>query len=220
MCLVNDAVYIAKLKEPMKDKVSGKDIWWVATGKQFAVPYVFKTLFSHEPILFEDMCETQSVTSAIYLDLNEHEQDPEELEKEYAKLAKKYKKEPSEELYQMMDILNKQIADRHHYKFIGRVGLFCPMKPGAGGGVLYREKDGKYYALAGTKGYRWLEAEVVKANHMEHLIDESYYKTLVDDAIETLMAYGDYEWFVSDRPYTPPEFKDGHPIYPEYLQVN
>ena len=220
MCLVNDAVYIAKYKTPVKDKVTGKDIWWVATGKQFAVPYVFKTLFSHEPILFEDMCETMSVTSAIYLDMNEDEPDPSDLEKQYAKLCKEAAKRGDESLDMEIDILGKQIADRHHYQFVGRVGLFCPIVPGGGGGVLYREKDGKYYSLSGTKGYRWLEAETVKANHLEHLIDKSYYQKLVDDAIETLAAYGDYNWFVSDSPYVSPNYIDGHPVYPDYEDVN
>ncbi len=57
MCLVNDAVYIAKY-------LDGK---WTATGTQFQVPYVFKTLFSHEPIEFNDLCETKAVTTALYL---------------------------------------------------------------------------------------------------------------------------------------------------------
>ena len=61
MCLVNDAVYIAKYT----------DGTWSATGTQFAVPYVFKKLFSKEKIVFEDMCETKAVTSALYLDMNE-----------------------------------------------------------------------------------------------------------------------------------------------------
>ena len=77
MCLVNNAVYIAKYLDnetckklygyiPSKQK-AGK---WTATGTQFAVPYVFKSLFSHEPIEFEDMCETKSVTTSIYLDMD------------------------------------------------------------------------------------------------------------------------------------------------------
>lgn len=62
MCLVNDAVYIAKYK----------DGDWTATGTQFQIPYVFKSLFSHEPIIFSDLCEAKSVTKGdIYLDLNE-----------------------------------------------------------------------------------------------------------------------------------------------------
>lgn len=70
MCLVNNAVYIAKYSND--EKINGEHAGeWTATGTQFAVPYVFKTLFSKENIKFEDMCETKSVTSALYLDRNE-----------------------------------------------------------------------------------------------------------------------------------------------------
>ena len=61
MCLVNDAVYIAKVK----------DGGWEATGKQFAEPYVFKTLFSKEPLTFEDYAQVKQVQTALYLDFNE-----------------------------------------------------------------------------------------------------------------------------------------------------
>ena len=71
MCLVNDAVYIAKYKEAHKDKKTGKDIWWTATGAQFKHPYVFKKLFSKEEIEFKDLCETKTVSTALYLDMNE-----------------------------------------------------------------------------------------------------------------------------------------------------
>ena len=68
-CLVNDAVYIAKCS---KDEVNGKEAGeWTATGKQFQVPYVFKTLFSHEKIEIDDMCETKSTQTSLYLDFNE-----------------------------------------------------------------------------------------------------------------------------------------------------
>ena len=70
-CLVNRAVYIARYKKAHKDKKTGKEIWWTATGKQFAVPYVFKTLFSHEDIDFYDMAETFSVTTNINIDYSE-----------------------------------------------------------------------------------------------------------------------------------------------------
>ena len=41
---------------------------WTATGEQFAVPYVFKTLFSKEEITFDDLCEVKSVAvGALYL---------------------------------------------------------------------------------------------------------------------------------------------------------
>lgn len=74
-CLVNDAVYIAKYNDgPHKFKLStGEKLMteWTATGTQFQVPYVFKTLFAKEPIIFDDMCETKSVSTSLYLDFNE-----------------------------------------------------------------------------------------------------------------------------------------------------
>ena len=156
MCLVNDAVYIAKYKD---GKHAGE---WTATGTQFQVPYVFKTLFSHEPIEFRDLCETKTVTSALYLDMNEGLPEGE-----------------------------------HNYHFVGKAGLFCPILPGCGGGLLMREKDGKYNAATGTKGYRWLESEVVKSLGKEDCIDKRYYASLVDEAIASISEYGDFEAFAS-----------------------
>lgn len=194
MCLVNDAVYVAKYD-------SGE---WTATGTQFQVPYVFKKLFSHEEILFEDKCETKSVSKgALYLDMNEGYPDVSEEEKELAKLESKYKKgELSDTTFEREGPkLCEEIEKGHNYVFIGRVGQFCPIKEGAGGGVLYRMSDNKYYAATGTKGYRWMESEMVRTLGKEDDIDESYYVSLVDDAIDTINKYGDFERFVSDEPY-------------------
>lgn len=200
MCLVNDAVYIAKYKD---GKHAGE---WTATGTQFAVPYVFKKLFSKEPIVFEDMCETKSVTSALYLDMNETLPDVSEYEKQFAKLLKDIGdisklEDPMTDECQEFERLGKIIADGHNYIFVGRVGQFCPIKPGCDGGLLMREKDGKYYAATGSKGYRWKESEIVKELGLEEEIDRSYYDKLVDDAVETISKYGDFEWFISDDPY-------------------
>ena len=192
MCLVNDAVYIAKYD-------NGK---WTATGTQFQIPYVFKTLFSKEPIEFADMCETKSVTSALYLDMNENLPDVLMEEKELSKAETQFKKKliSDKEFNSICDRLKPIIETGHDYKFIGRVGNFCPIIPGKGGGLLTREKDGKYYSATGAKGYRWLESEIVRGTNEEY-IDKSYYNALVDSAIETISQYGDFEWFVSDDPY-------------------
>ena len=93
--------------------------------------------------------------------------------------------------------MNEENENEHNYRFVGKVGSFCPIKPGCGGGLLMREKDGKYNSVTGTKGYRWLEAEVVKELHKEDDIDRSYYRRLVDEAIKAIALYGDYEWFIS-----------------------
>ena len=197
MCLVNNAVYIAKYatvehcydlygkeyveqsKDILKDNKKHPGTW-TATGTQFQVPYVFKTLFSKEPIEFSDMCEAKSVAKGeIYLDRNE-----------------------------------ELGTDEHNYIFVGRVGQFCPIKSGCGGGVLYRKADGKYYAVTGTKDYRWLESEMVKLLDKEGDIDRSYYDKLVDAAITDISKHGDFNWFVSDEPYTSPEYDErGRPIY-------
>ena len=34
-------------------------------------------------------------------------------------------------------------------------------------------------------------------------MDRSFYDKHVDDAIETIEQYGDFEWFISDDPYIP-----------------
>ena len=174
MCLVNDAVYIARYPD-------GK---WTATGTQFQIPYVFKKLFSKEDLVFEDLCETKSVTSTLYLDMNED--------------------------------LGE---DAHNYIFVGKIGRFCPIKPGCGGGILYREKDGKYYAATGTKGYRWLESEMVFELNKLDDIDEKHFIEMADTAKDTINKYGDFEWFVSDDPYVGPMMIEGeyglHPFYDE-----
>jgi hypothetical protein len=191
MCLVNDAVYIAKYKD---GKHAGE---WTATGTQFQVPYVFKTLFSKEPIEFKDMCETKSVTSSLYLDMNERLPDVSAEEKELTKLMKEYKN--SDTLPDKVHELEDEISKGHNYIFVGKVGQFCPIKPNCGGGLLMREKDGKYYAATGSKGYRWLESEMVKQLGKETDINRSYYDKMVDDAVDTISQYGDFEWFVSDN---------------------
>lgn len=96
-----------------------------------------------------------------------------------------------------LDMNEKLSPDQHDYYFIGRVGLFCPVKPGCGGGVLYREKDGKYYAVTGTTGYRWMEAEMVKTLEKESDIDRSYYEKLCDEAVEAINTYGSFDIFVN-----------------------
>ena len=196
MCLVNDAVYIARYSKDERNEHPGE---WTATGTQFQVPYVFKTLFSKEPIEFSDLCETKTVTSALYLDMNEGLMDVGVWEKEYQKLMKQ----------EVVDLNDKErleqlIAQGHKYLFVGKAGLFCPIKPGCGGGLLMREKDGKYYAATGTKGYRWKEAELVQNLHQEDEIDRRYFDALVDEAKKAIEVYDDFERFVADAPNEAP----------------
>ena len=235
LCLVNDAVYICKYSnDPANGKDAGK---WEGTGDQFkkeSSPYVFKTLFSHEPIEFYDLCETQTVKVGLglYLDMDEDLPDPAEYEKEETRLLNKWKKVgfelnaendrgldsgfapslidiPDKKLsqyakevyhadYVRLCEVQEEIRKCHDYHFVGRAGLFCPIKPGAGGGRLVRENNGKYAYAAGAKGYRWLEAEMVKEYHLENQIDISYFEELKQKAVEAISAFGSFENFVKE----------------------
>jgi hypothetical protein len=148
-CLVNDAVYVAKL--------TGQDPEWYAVGAQFKVPYVFKTLFSGEPILPQDLAETKQVSKGyMYLDF----------------------------------------ATGPH--FVGRTGRFIPVTEASGvGGRLIRRFNDKEYAVAGTKGYFWVESDAAKALGMELDIDLSYFERLVDEAKTTIEKFGPFEEFVA-----------------------
>ena len=62
ICLIDKAQYIGLT-------VDGE---WKATGAAFQHPYVYKTLFTHEEIEYEDLCETKAVSKgAIYIDMED-----------------------------------------------------------------------------------------------------------------------------------------------------
>lgn len=161
ICLVNNAVFIGHQTSDSPQAPNQ----WSATGAQFQQPYIFKTLFSKEKLIFQDYCVTKEVKSpaAMYLDMNE--------------------------------ALGE---DQHNYVFIGRNGSFAPVKSGSNGGLLMRMKpeDGKYNAVTGTKGYRWMEAENILANGLSNEIDIEYFNNLLNEAIEDISKFGDYEWFI------------------------
>lgn len=138
--LFNDAVYIAKDGEK-----------WSATGAQFQHPYVFKTLLSHEDIVFDDLCETRNVVKG--------------------------------EIY---------IASEDGKRFVGRIGRFVPIKSGTGKGEgpLLRVTEDKEYAVTGTKGWNWLEADTVRDLGLEEAIDMTYVEELCRKAQEALRAVG------------------------------
>lgn len=69
MCLVNNAVYIAKVRE---GKHAGE---WTATGAEFADPFIFNTLFAKKHTDWQDMEVSCQVTTAMYLNFNEEGED-------------------------------------------------------------------------------------------------------------------------------------------------
>lgn len=155
ICLIDKAQYIGLT-------VDGE---WKATGEKFAQPYVYKTMFTHEPLDFEDFCETKSVQKgAIYMDME----------------------------------------DGKDMIFVGRVGQFTPVK--VGGASLYRVDNGKRYAVADTKDYKWLESNDIRIgkdiNPDTTIIDMSFYEEMARDAMDSIMALGNYDDFVDiSKPY-------------------
>lgn len=78
-------------------------------------------------------------------------------------------------------------------RFIGRIGQFVPVTKG--GGTLLRVMDGKDFAVTGTKGYQWVEAEVAQSTDLVGEIDMSYFSKLSDEAIKQINKFGDFEEF-------------------------
>jgi hypothetical protein len=200
MCLVNDAVLIAYVGWNQK----GKPEHWKAVGKEFQQPYVFKTLFTDEPISFSDLCETKQVVKGVM-----HLRYPNGVSKIAGDDSLTFDK-----LSAMADI--PDFVDHH----IGRSGLFVPINPNQDmfqGGQLLRINDGKEYAVPGTKGYLWAEAESVRVlqdgaidrmvferiedavegtGSIVDVINMKYYQDLVEDAAQSIAKYGDFEGFV------------------------
>lgn len=175
-CLVNDAVYVAGTGTVPWDDISlpFPGYAWTTVGAQFAHPYVFKTLFSGEGLVFDDYCESRSVVKgAMYLD----------------KHLQTIPKAEGEEKPDISHILEKM---RH----IGKTGLFVPVLES--GGKLYRVFDERFYAVSGTKDHLWVEAdgaiELGEQNNLE--IDMSYFEKLKEDAIKAIEKFGSFEEFV------------------------
>jgi hypothetical protein len=75
-----------------------------------------------------------------------------------------------------------------------RLGQFVPVTESSKiGGNLWRVSDEKkFYAVAGTKGYRWAEARVVEALADTDVIDLTYFESLADDAFRSIDYYGSF----------------------------
>lgn len=181
MCLINGSTYIA---HSAYGKHEGQ---WVAVAAQFQHPYVFKKLFSHEAITFDDMCETKASNTALYLLHNDN--GDESLSENYKFIGKVGRFVPikceagggllfnkkSDATY------NKQLKGWEQRKAEGKAIGVPPSQ---------------YSAATGTDGYYWEEAEIVKALHKEDKIDTDYFRKLCDDAIAAIAEYGNFYDFV------------------------
>lgn len=166
LLLVNDAVYVGKTKE-------GE---WTATGAEFKHPYVFKSLFSKEPIIFEDLCETKQVQTEIYLDFNEGKED--------------------KHIYHFVGRVGSFVPVKP-----GSGGGLLLRKVNADDEIPVEvevDEESKMSAVTGSKGYRWKEAEVIKNFDYMSQLDQTYYNTLLTDAKNHVSEFCDYDLFVSE----------------------
>jgi hypothetical protein len=71
-------------------------------------------------------------------------------------------------------------------------------EPGIPGGALkrYNEKTETYADVTGTKGYKWEDATLIEKANKPEWIDKTYARHLVDNAVETINKFGDFEEFV------------------------
>jgi hypothetical protein len=56
--------------------------------------------------------------------------------------------------------------------------------------------DGKFTSIAGSKGYRWMEANQVRELKYENNIDMSYFQDLASVAVDTIEKFGNFDGFV------------------------
>jgi hypothetical protein len=150
---------------------------WDAVGAQFQHPWVFKNLFSGEAVKFNDLCETKSVLNPWVMYLD--------MNPDLATPTEPY-------------------AGLVH---VGRTGSFVPVLDGGGDLVKVKDGQGKPYAVTGTKGYKWVEAEQLKAQVtidmpffdlevLAGVVDMSFFDELVKDAKDTIGKYVSYEELV------------------------
>lgn len=198
MCLVNDAVYVAKY-----DKDGGGD--WTATGAEFKHPYVFKRLFTGEQIFFPDLCETKQVSKGA-------------MNLKFAEGTIEFG-EPQD------DILKNELGESdagYGLTHVGRSGSFVPIKEDNSedivGGELVRIVDGKSYAVGGTKGYKWAESDTIrtlKGDEVDRMmfldvqdvvegvgsvadfVDMEYYNNMADEAVKSIEEFGNFKEFVA-----------------------
>lgn len=93
-----------------------------------------------------------------------------------------------------LDTSGEDEPDVAKMRHLGRTGIFVPVLNG--GGKIYRVNDGKYYAVAGTKGHLWVEAEIAKQKS-DLEIDVAYFEKLREDAIKTIGQFGSFDEFIN-----------------------
>ena len=184
ICLIDDAVYIAKYA----DEKTCNDLYgytpkdnhkhpneWTATGAKFQIPYVFKTLFSHEELTFEDYTVTKSVTTAMYLKYGD--------------------------VYKFVGKVGNfmPVIENNKFKLIG--GELVRENVTKDGNIKYDSVTGTKKKGGKDGAYLWIESEDIKNAPFEmeydDYIDKSYFLSLVDDAVISISELGNIDEFIN-----------------------
>lgn len=183
MCLVNRSTYIAKVES---GKHAGE---WVGVAAQFQHPYVMKTLFTKEPITFNDICETKEVKTTMLFDFNEGLPEGEHKYNFVGRIGRFIPVKPG----YGGGVLLRDKGEKQYQKEYAVWEKANKEKPGS------KELPLRYTSVTGTVGYRWLDAEVLKEKsevEVFDMVDTTYFAKLVDDAYETIHQFGDVEDFI------------------------
>lgn len=184
ICLIDEAVYIAKYADeelckklygyaPKKNVKNQNE--WTATGTKFQIPYVFKTLFSHENLEFEDYTVTKSVTTAMYLKYGD---------------AVKFVGKVGNFI---------PIIENNKFKLLG--GELVRENVDKNGNTKYDSVTGTKKKGGKDGAYLWIESEDVKdlpfKIEYDDYIDKSYFLALVDDAVVSIAEFGNVDEFIN-----------------------
>ena len=93
-----------------------------------------------------------------------------------------------------LDFSISESPELENMTHVGRTGSFVPVTEG--GGILYRVKDDKFFAVTGTKGFYWIEREAA-ANRADLEVDLSYFEALKQAAFDAIDYYGHFESFTA-----------------------
>jgi energy-coupling factor transporter ATP-binding protein EcfA2 len=97
-----------------------------------------------------------------------------------------------------LDFTGREDADVSDMRLVGRTGSFVPVVDN--GGTLWRIKEGKRFAVVGTKGFLWVEREIAEQRaSLEQLeIDMEYFGALKVAAVKAIEQFTSYDDLVKD----------------------
>lgn len=99
-------------------------------------------------------------------------------------------------MYLDFDAVKQPMFQYRGMQHVGRTGRFVPVTEKCGGALLLRVKDDKSYAVTGTKGHLWVEAEMAKSMGKKVEIDMTYFDNLAEEAYKAIDYFGSFAEFV------------------------